>query len=108
MSFYMRDESLYYVPVYEGDVVIPSSITVDGKTYAVTSIGSNAFREKINLNSVTIPEGATSIGEGAFSECSGLTSIAIPGSVTSIGEGAFANCSGLTAIATMLMIIALL
>ena len=74
---------------YSGEVVIPSSITVEGKEYPVTSIGQDAFRECSGLTSVTIPNSVTSIGESAFRECSGLTSVTIPNSVTSIGDFAF-------------------
>jgi len=104
-----------------GDVVIPSTVTYDGTTYSVTSIGDNAFAycsgltsidipssvtsigelafySCYRLTSITIPTGITSIGEGAFSGCSGLTSVTIPNSVTSIGSGVFINCSDLTSI----------
>ena len=83
---------------YSGEVVIPSSITVEGKEYTVTSIGVNAFREDFGLTSVTIPNSVTSIGEYAFQGCSGLTSVTIPNSVTSIGEMAFYDCSGLKSV----------
>ena len=83
---------------YSGDVVIPSSITVEGKEYTVTSIGEEAFSVCSGLTSVTIPNSVTSIGEEAFQGCSGLTSVTIPNSVTSIGWGAFWGCSGLTSV----------
>ena len=51
---------------YSGEVVIPSSITVEGKEYTVTSIGNSAFYECSSLTSVTIPNSVTSIGERAF------------------------------------------
>ena len=73
------------------EVSIPSSVTYtkDGKTYAVTSIGSSAFGYAKNLEKVTVPSTVTSIGSGAF-EKSGLQSISIPtGSVTRIGYGVF-------------------
>ena len=78
---------------YSGKVVIPSSITVEGKEYTVTSIGNEAFYQCKGLTSVIIPNSVTSIGESAFYFCSSLTSITIPNSVTSIGSSAFAHCS---------------
>ena len=83
---------------YSGEVVIPSSITVEGKEYPVTSIGQDAFRECSGLTSVTIPNTVTSIGASAFAYCSRLTSVDIPNSVTSIGGAAFRNCTGLTSV----------
>ena len=83
---------------YSGEVVIPSSITVEGKEYTVTSIGRNAFYGCKGLTSVTIPNSVTSIGSYAFRGCSGLTSVTIPNSVTSIGESAFRECSSLTSV----------
>ena len=81
-----------------GEIIIPSSVTYNSKTYSVTSIGEYAFFECNGLTSVTIPNSVTSIGREAFYYCSGLTSITIPNSVTSIGGDAFYNCSGLTSV----------
>ena len=80
---------------YSGNVVIPESVTYNGKPYSVTSIGNYAFRYCSGLTSVTIPSSVTSIGNYAFMYCSGLTSVTIPSSVTSIGAGAFEDCSRL-------------
>ena len=107
-------------PFCSGDIVIPSSIYYNGKTYTVTGIGENAFGDIININSVTIPNSVTyigkyafeegfmtsvtmgngvkSIGMGAFQVCHNLSSITIPSSVTSIGSGAFNYCSKLKTI----------
>ena len=83
---------------YKGSINIPESITYEGSSYSVTSIGSGAFRYCRGLTSVTIPNSVTSIGEHAFYGCSGLTSVTIPNSVTSIGASAFSGCSGLTSV----------
>ena len=83
---------------YTGSVVIPESVTYNGTTYSVTSIGGMAFNSCDGLTSITIPNSVTSIGFAAFYGCTGLTSITIPNSVTSIGNGAFYGCTGLTSI----------
>ena len=80
---------------YTGSVTIPSTVTYDGVTYRVTSIGADAFEDCSGLTSVTIPNSVTSIGEYAFSECSDLTEVKIGGSVKEIGKRAFCDCSAL-------------
>ena len=76
---------------YSGAVTIPASVTYNGTTYSVTSIGFSAFYGCTSLTSITIPNSVTSIGDYAFSNCYGLTIITIPSSVTSIGEGPFSG-----------------
>ena len=83
---------------YSGNVNIPSSVTLDGYTFSVTSIGSSAFSGCSGLTSVTIPFGVTSIGSSAFSGCSSLTSVTIPSSITSIQSSTFESCCSLTSV----------
>ena len=83
---------------YTGNVVIPKSVTYQGTTYPVTSIGDGAFYKCANVTSVTIPNSVKSIGSNAFEECRKMASIIIPNSVTSIGDGAFVYCVKLTSI----------
>ena len=86
-----RSSDIYYF----GRVNIPSSVSYDGTSYSVTSIGNQAFLDCDGLTSVTIPNSVTSIGNQAFLYCDGLTSINIPEEITSIGENAFGNCNNI-------------
>ena len=85
---------------YQGltTATIPETVTYNGTTYSVTSIGDKAFMYCTSLTSITIPNSVTSIGGYAFYDCSSLTSVTLPNSVTSIGEYAFSGCSSLTSI----------
>lgn len=87
-----------YSDEYTGNVTIPASVTYNGTTYSVTSIGYAAFEDCSGLTSVSIPNTVTSINYDAFRGCNSLTSVAIPNSVTSIGEYTFCGCSGLTSV----------
>ena len=75
-----------------GEVTIPSIVSVGGNDVLVVSIADDAFAGNTEITSVSIPESIITIGDGAFSDCKSLASVEIPASVTSIGEGAFAGC----------------
>ena len=83
---------------YFGEISIPSTVTYNGITYSVTSIGTYAFYESYYLTSVTIPSSITSIGEHAFHKCYSLTSIDIPSSVKTLGTGSFYGCISLNSV----------
>ena len=78
-----------YTNEYSGSVVIPESVSHDGISYPVTSIGKQAFRACSELTSISIPSSVTSIGNSAFNKCTGLANIQMPNSVTDIGCFAF-------------------
>ena len=82
---------------YEGNIVIPASVTYNNETYSVTGIGHAAFGSCRNLTSVTIPNSVTNIDLYAFT-ATALTTIAIPEGVTTIGAHAFESCNNLTVI----------
>ena len=87
-------EVTYGTKEYLGDIVIPTSVTSDGVTYSVTSIGEETF-EQCRITSVDMSNNITSIGRMAFWNCYQLISIKIPANVTSL-EGVFAGCYELT------------
>lgn len=64
----------------------------------VTSIGSFAFYNCRNLETVYISDTVTSISDNAFFN-SGIKSITVPKGVTSLGNFAFSNCHSLESIA---------
>ena len=62
---------------YTGDIVIPSQVTISGKTYTVTSIANDAFKGCSGLTSITIPSSITSIGSSSFDSCTNLNKVSI-------------------------------
>lgn len=76
-----------------GSLVIPSSVTYDGVSYRVTSIGGFADKEKIT--SVVLGEGIISIKDSTFLGCKNLGRVDWPKSLVSIGNSAFRNCQRL-------------
>ncbi len=82
----------------QGTITIPSEVEYLGKTYTVTSIGQNAFKDCSLITSVILPETIHYIGQSAFSGCSSLDTISLPDSVKQIGNETFLNCSSLKSI----------
>ena len=83
---------------YTDSITIPQKVDYEGNEYAVTRIGTEAFRGCFKLLSVNIPNGVVTIGQQAFGGCQKLTSVAIPEGVTSIGNYTFQDCTSLTSV----------
>ncbi len=93
---------------YEGDVVIPESVTYESETYTVTSIqgssylganghwsnSSGAFAYS-KITSIKLPSTITEIGDGAFYSSKHLKSIVVPNNVQRLGQCCFENCDEL-------------
>ena len=79
-----------YLPGGSGDLVIPETVTVSGKTYPVTRIGDSAFYKCDSLTSVDMRYIKT-IEYDAFGSCTALRSVDMR-SVEDIGSSAFARC----------------
>ncbi len=74
---------------------VPSSITVDGDSYPVTSVAKGAFRNQTQLTKVTIGSNVTSIGSNAFYGCSHLKNVSIHcKNLKSVGSKAFFGIPG--------------
>lgn len=79
------------------DDYVPSAL----KTVIITggsTVESSAFRNCVNITSITLPDSITSIKNNAFENCSSLTAITIPSKVTDIAYSAFFDCSKLATI----------
>lgn len=111
---------------YQGDIIIPSEVTYQGKTLKVVSLDDDCFEGCKNLlsvvlpntistlgdlcfqgcnalNNITLPQGLKSIadayyGYGCFNGCASLTAVSLPSTLTHLGSYAFANCTALESI----------
>ena len=81
---------------YSGAVTIPSTVTNGGKTYTVTRVGKNAFRDCVNLTSVGLPTTIEVIDTMAFFYTKKLKSIIIPEGVKRIAFRNFYCIDSLT------------
>ena len=61
----------------------------------VTSIGSSAFQDCKNLETVSLPGSLTALGKAAFLRCGELTNVKLPISLKSVGEDCFTGCEKL-------------
>ena len=80
----MRDKNI------QGDLIIPSKVNIDGKSYNVTEVSPFGF-ESCRLRSVVLPDGMEELGDYAFAS-SQLESIIIPSTVKTIGREVFSYC----------------
>ncbi len=78
-------------------ITIPSTVTIDGIEYKVTSIGYHAIYEDSHVTEIVIPNTVTYIAKNAINAWK-LSHLEIPNSVTYIGNEAFYNCSSLISI----------
>lgn len=83
---------------YSGNLIIPSEVTYNSKTYKVVGVGQKAFFYCLALSAVSLPESIKTIGDNAFKFCKTLSTIEIPSGVTEIGECAFSDCSSLRSV----------
>lgn len=76
--------------IYEGDIVVPETITADGKDYQVTGVGERAFSSS-EVTSVALPNCVKYIAGMAFSGA-GIKEIKLPAQLEKIDEMAFSAC----------------
>ena len=91
-------------PEYEGEVVIPEQVTIDGKPYRVTAMRPQAFSHYIvngnvtgnsMLTGITLPGSLQQINDAAFYRCDQLQNVVLGNGIKRIGASAFSECKQL-------------
>ncbi len=79
-----------------GKIVVPDTVTIDGKTYPVTSISAGAFKNNKNITQISVGKNVKVIEADAFKGASKLKTVNLANSnVEVISSGAFKNCKNL-------------
>lgn len=79
----------------QSKVEIPSKVEINGVTYKITSVSSEAFKGDTKLTSVKVGDNIETIAESAFEDCKNLTTVTLGKNVTTIGDDAFNGCKKL-------------
>lgn len=106
-----------YRDYYDKTLTIPETVIYNERTYPVTKIGTNAFRDSYikfielpnsinklgsnsfqdsNIEEITIPEGVTEIPGTSFSGCLKLKKVSLPEGLKEIRSHSFDGCKLLT------------
>lgn len=78
-----------------GRVVIPESVTVDGRSYRVTGLGIGLFNGNTEVTEIILPDTIKYLGDSVCNQCTNLRSISMQDGVVYIGEAAFQCCYAL-------------
>ena len=81
---------------YKDDIVIPPSITYEGKDYTVTQVSREAFMQNTTVKSVKIPDSVTSLEGYTFGNCTALESVILPEALKDVPDGLFYGCTSLS------------
>ena len=90
----------------DGNLILPDTVTFEGKRYQVTAIGDNAFNdypEKSSVVTLKISENVDSIGKYAFNGFSEVKKIWLPSSLILIKEWAFNGCNKITHVCSQMV-----
>ena len=69
---------------------VPDTVTIKGKSYKVTAIAANAFKNNKKLKKLTVGVNVQNIGAGAFSGCKAMKNMGVKtGVLSKVGKKAF-------------------
>ena len=99
LTYYDEDHIDYYGPNECNPWSwLSDSIKILEIAEGVTSVGSNAFRNCSQLDSIILPSTLEWIGDNAFRNCNNLKSILLPSRLKETGYSVFRNCTSLTSV----------
>lgn len=81
--------------IYEGDIIIPSTVYYKNKELKVTAIKNYVFKDS-KITSIQFSKNMKTIGQMAFYNCHYLRSVIIPSNITKIGAYSFDFCESLS------------
>lgn len=73
----------------DGTLVLPSEVTIEGRTLPVSIIEDDAFSGHPELRHLVIGEGIWQLGDNAFRQCVNLESIHIPSTLILLDDYSF-------------------
>ena len=76
-----------------GNLVIPSTVKIDGEDYTVAEIASNAFKNCSLTGNLIIPDSVTAIDPGAFENAKFSGSLTLPNGIKNIRPTTFKGCN---------------
>ena len=75
----------------EGEVIVPSQVEYEGKSYPVTVIDREAFHG-MKMKSLVLPDSVVEIKDSAFKNCDCLMDVYLGNNLKKIGDSAFEWC----------------
>lgn len=87
-----KQEATLVANDYSGDIIVPESVSMDGKNYPVTVFTNKCFANCTKLRSIVIPNSVKKLESDCFFGCALLNKIEIPNSVEELGYSCFENC----------------
>mgnify|MGYP000025628718 FL=1 len=90
-----KQEATLVANDYSGDIIVPESVSMDGKNYPVTVFTNKCFANCTKLRSIVIPNSVKKLESDCFFGCALLNKIEIPNSVEELGYSCFENCTNL-------------
>lgn len=78
----------------EGEVIVPSHVEYEGKSYPVTVIDREAFYG-MKMTSLVLPDSVVEIKDSAFENCDRLRDVYLGNNLKKVGNSAFEWCENL-------------